>query len=164
VRRAGRHEGLYPGVPIGRIFDWAQDWHRIATQTDRHRIATDRLSQRDSATSLWAREMFVERATGDVVFELTSRAAAALAETRAQSGLTDTIAIRISASESGNGSSAGYQVRFASHPAPNDVVVESSGTKVFLAEELVEPLEASVLDTVDTAQGEKLVLKHRTDG
>jgi Fe-S cluster assembly iron-binding protein IscA len=108
--------------------------------------------------------MFAERAKGDDVFELTSRAAAALAETRAQSGLADTIAIRISASESGNGSSAGYQVRFASHPAPNDVVVESSGTKVFLAEELVEPLETSVLDTVDTAQGEKLVLKHRTEG
>lgn len=56
------------------------------------------------------------------MFELTSRAAAALAQTRAKSGLGDTIAIRISASESSNGSSAGYQLRFASHPAPDDVL------------------------------------------
>ena len=98
------------------------------------------------------------------MFELTSRAAAALAETRARNGLKDTIAIRISASESGNGSTAGYQLRFASHPAPSDVVVESGGTRVFLAVELVEPLEASILDYVETAEGERLVLKHRAPG
>lgn len=56
------------------------------------------------------------------MFELTSRAAAALAQTRAKSGLGDTIAIRISASESSNGPSADYQLRFASHPAPDDVL------------------------------------------
>jgi Fe-S cluster assembly iron-binding protein IscA len=97
------------------------------------------------------------------VFELTSRAAAALAETRAQSGLGDTIAIRISASESGNGSSAGYQLRFASHPAPSDLVMESAGTRVFLSAELAEPLDASVLDAEDTTQGPRLVLKRRPE-
>ena len=64
------------------------------------------------------------------MFELTSRAAAALAETL--SGLADCVAIRISASESGNGSSAGYQVHFASHPAPSDLVIESAGTRVLV--------------------------------
>lgn len=98
------------------------------------------------------------------MFELTSRAAAALAQTRAKSGLGDAIAIRISTSESSNGSSAGYQLRFASDPAPDDVVVESSGTKVFVAAELAEPLEASVLDAVETAEGERLVLKRRSSG
>ena len=98
------------------------------------------------------------------MFEVTSRAAAALAQSRSTIGLNDTIAIRISASESGNGSSAGYQLRFASHPSAGDVVVESAGTRVFLASELVEPLETSVLDTVDTPQGEKLVLKVRPAG
>jgi Fe-S cluster assembly iron-binding protein IscA len=96
------------------------------------------------------------------VFELTSRAAAALAENRARRGLGGAIAIRISASESGNGSSSGYQVRFASHPAPNDLVMESAGTTVFLAAELAEPLRASVLDAEDTAQGKMLVLKRRS--
>lgn len=95
------------------------------------------------------------------MFELTSRAAAALAETRAESGLGDTIAIRISASESGNGSSPGYQLRFASHPSPGDVVTESAGTRVFVAAGLAEPLGGSLLDVEDTAQGKKLVLKHR---
>lgn len=96
------------------------------------------------------------------MFELTSRAAAALAETRAQSGLGETIAIRISASESSNGSSAGYQLRFASHPSPDDLVMETGGTRVFLAAELAEPLEAAVLDTVATEEGERLVLKRQS--
>ena len=96
--------------------------------------------------------------------ELTNRAAAALAASRAQSGLGDTIAIRISASESGNGSTAGYQLRFASHPAPDDVVTESSGTKVFMAAELAEPLQTAVLDAVDTEEGQRLILKRRSSG
>ena len=95
------------------------------------------------------------------MFELTSRAAAALADSRSQSGLGDTIAIRISASESANGSSTGYQLRFASHPSPGDVVMESAGTRVFVAAGLAEPLGRSVLDVEDTPQGTKLVLKHR---
>ncbi len=95
------------------------------------------------------------------MFELTSRAADALADSRTRSGLGETIAIRISASESGNGSSAGYQLRFASHPSPGDVVMESAGTRVFVAAGLAEPLGGSVLDVQDTPQGSKLVLKHR---
>jgi Fe-S cluster assembly iron-binding protein IscA len=98
------------------------------------------------------------------MFELTSRAAAALAQNRARSGLGDGIALRISASESGNGTSAGYQLRFASHPAPDDVVMETAGTKVFLSAELAEPLDAAVLDAVDTADGQRLVLKRRAAG
>ena len=92
---------------------------------------------------------------------LTGRAARALAQSRRHIGLSDRTAVRISASESGNGSLAGYQVRFASHPAPGDVVLETAGTKIFLAAGLSEPLQASVLDTVDTPQGEKLVLRAR---
>jgi Fe-S cluster assembly iron-binding protein IscA len=95
------------------------------------------------------------------VFEVTSRAAAALARRRALNGLGDSIAIRISTSDSGNGSAPGYQLRFASHPSPNDLVMESAGTRVFLAAGLDEPLEGSVLDVVDTPQGPHLVLKHR---
>ena len=96
------------------------------------------------------------------MFEMTGRAVAALAERRARKGLADSIAIRISTSESGNGSSAGYQLRFASNPSPDDVVVESAGTRVFLAAGLAEPLESAVLDVVDTAKGPQLVLKGQT--
>jgi len=87
------------------------------------------------------------------VFQLTSRAAAALAESRARKGLADSIAIRISASESGNRSSAGYQMRFASHPWPHDVVTDCNGTKVFLAAGLSERLVGTVLDAEETEQG-----------
>ena len=95
------------------------------------------------------------------MFELTNRAAAALAERRAMNGLAESIAIRISTSDSGNGSAPGYKLRFASHPSPDDLVLESNGTRVFLAPGLAEPLGASVLDIVDTPQGPHLVLKHR---
>lgn len=98
------------------------------------------------------------------MFELTSRAAASLAETHARNGLGDAIAVRISASEAGNGSSAGYQLEFASHPAPDDVVLESAGTKVFVAAGLVEPLGGSVLDTSDSGEGERLVLRRQPAG
>jgi Fe-S cluster assembly iron-binding protein IscA len=95
------------------------------------------------------------------VFELTNRAAAALAERRALKGLAESIAIRISTSDSDNGSASGYSLRFASQPWPDDLVLESSGTKVFLAAGLGESLRGSVLDVVDTPQGPHLVLKHQ---
>jgi Fe-S cluster assembly iron-binding protein IscA len=94
------------------------------------------------------------------VFELTSRAAAALTERRVMNGFAESIAIRIS-SDSDNGSGPGYKLRFASHPLPDDLVLESNGTRVFLAAGLAEPLGGSVLDVVDTPQGPHLVLKHR---
>lgn len=93
------------------------------------------------------------------MLELTPGAAAVLAHSKAQSGLGDDIAIRISGADSSNGGAAAYRVRFESHPSPNDLVVETAGTRVFLAAELVEPLQAAVLDVEDTPQGTKLVLK-----
>ncbi len=94
------------------------------------------------------------------MFELTSRAAAALTERRVMNGLAESIAIRISTSDSDNGSGPGYKLRFASHPLPDDLELESNGTKVFLAAGLAEPLGGSVLDVVDTPKGPHLVLKH----
>ena len=96
------------------------------------------------------------------MFELTSRAAAALAQDRARIGQGDALAIRISASESGNGSGAGFQLRWASHPWPDDVVMESNGTRVFLSPELAESLNGTVLDAEDTDRGPRLILKHRS--
>lgn len=95
------------------------------------------------------------------MFELTPRAQAALVHSRAESGLSDEFAVRISGSGSRNGSEAGYKVRFASHPSPDDVVVESGGTMVFLASDVAEPLQEAVLDAQDTPQGSQLVLKRR---
>ena len=44
-------------------------------------------------------------------------------------------------------------------PREGDAVVEASGLDVFLAEDLVEPLEAAVLDAEETERGTKLVLR-----
>lgn len=88
---------------------------------------------------------------------LTGRAARALGQIRRRTGLEDRIAVRISASES----SPGFQMRFASHPLPGDDIITTAGTRVFIAATLAKPLESSVLDTVDTSQGEHLVLRPR---
>lgn len=96
------------------------------------------------------------------MFQVTGRAAAALADRRAEAGLGDSVAIRISASAARNGSAAGYQLHFTSRPSPDDVAIESAGTKVFLAAGLEEPLAGTVLDIVDTAEGPQLILTGRT--
>jgi Fe-S cluster assembly iron-binding protein IscA len=95
------------------------------------------------------------------VFELTSRAAAALAETCAKSGLGHGIAIRICASQANGGSSGAYQLRYAAEPFPDDVVISTAGATVFLAAGVADRLADSVLDSEKTANGSKLVLKHR---
>ena len=95
------------------------------------------------------------------MFMLTGRAARALGQIRRRTGLGDRIAVRISASESRNGSSPGFKMHFASHPSPGDDIITTAGTKVFLAAALAKPLESSVLDTVDTSQGEQLILRPR---
>jgi Fe-S cluster assembly iron-binding protein IscA len=95
------------------------------------------------------------------MFELTSRAAAALAETCAKTGLGDRMAIRICASQANGGSPRAYQLRFATEPFPDDEVISTEGATVFLAAGLADRLAASVLDAEQTANGSKLVLKHR---
>jgi Fe-S cluster assembly iron-binding protein IscA len=98
---------------------------------------------------------------GVAVFQLTNRAAEALAETREKSGLGDRIAIRISPSQVDGTPSRGYQLRFAADPLPEDVVVESGGATIFLAAGVADRLSSSVLDAEELASGHKLVLKHR---
>jgi Fe-S cluster assembly iron-binding protein IscA len=137
--------------PVDRLEPASSDRDRVATAT---RSVFARLRLKACATTSRHRE-------GVAVFELTNRAAAALAERRALNGLAESIAIRISTSDSGNGSSSVYSLRFASQPWTDDLVLESSGTKVFLAAGLAEPPGGSVLDVVDTPQGPHLVLKHQ---
>jgi Fe-S cluster assembly iron-binding protein IscA len=94
------------------------------------------------------------------MLRLTPRAAAILAETRLQNALPDDIAIRITAGESSNGSAAAYRVRFASAPSPNDLVVQSEGTLLFVAADVAGPLETAVLDVECAADGHRLIVKH----
>ncbi len=91
---------------------------------------------------------------------LTPRAVAALAETCTRQGLPKTIGLRISASTS-NGDGGVYDLRFVADPEPDDVVVEGGRTRVFLAPEVAQHLDSSVLDAEETAHGRKLVLRQK---
>lgn len=95
------------------------------------------------------------------MFMLTGRAARALGKIRRRTGLGDSIAVRISPSESPDGSSSGFKMRFASRPLPGDDVITTAGTEVYIAAALAKPFESSVLDTVDTPQGQHLVIRPR---
>lgn len=90
---------------------------------------------------------------------LTPGAAAVLAEARDQNGLSEEVGLRISAGPSSNGQAAAYELRFAAEPNPDDLVVDSGGTRLFVAAEVAQPLETAVLDAQETDQGRKLVLK-----
>jgi Fe-S cluster assembly iron-binding protein IscA len=125
----------------------------------RHRIAMRWRRWRDRVDRHWMG--FPRTMKRSAVFELTSRAAAALAEARATRGFGDRIAVRICASKPDRGSSGGYKLRFATEPFPDDEVIHSAGATVFLAAGVADRLVATVLDAEQTAHGQKLVLKQR---
>jgi len=60
------------------------------------------------------------------------------------------------------GEEPGLGFGFSEEPQEGDLTVaEHEEIKVYLAPELVEPLAEAVVDTVDTDEGEQLVLKSR---
>lgn len=93
------------------------------------------------------------------MLKLTERAAAVLAETRSENGLPDHAGVRISGGASKNGQSLSYELRFTGEPAPDDIVVTTGPTSLFVAADVAQPLETAVLDAEETTSGEKLVLK-----
>ncbi len=96
------------------------------------------------------------------MLQVTTNAASALADTRAQRGLPDHYGIRIfgSATATPDMKSA-FQFRFVEEPQADDEVTEAEGTRVFLAPEVAPALDNSVLDT----KAGRLVLKsHAREG
>lgn len=94
----------------------------------------------------------------DVMLTLTDRAAAVLAEARSRSGLSDDVGVRISG-ESKNGEEPSYRLTFAAEPAPEDLVVHSGVTSLFVAPEVAGQIQAAVLDVNDDGDGITLVLR-----
>jgi Fe-S cluster assembly iron-binding protein IscA len=93
-----------------------------------------------------------------VMLTLTDRAAAVLAEARSRSGLSDDVGVRISG-ESKNGQEPSYRLTFAAEPAPEDLVVHSGVTSLFVAPEVAGQMQAAVLDVNDGGDGITLVLR-----
>lgn len=86
---------------------------------------------------------------------MTKAAARIVTTTREREGLDEEFGLRVFAQEGGGGPAV--QLAFAREPAAGDAVAESEGQRLFVAEELVEPLADAVLDA--TPEGSSLVLK-----
>ena len=79
------------------------------------------------------------------MFKLTPTAASALDEVRRQQQVPANYGVRVSAQPTPDGQT-GLHLGFAEEPAPTDAIQEQHGTKVFVAEEVVEPLSELALD------------------
>jgi Uncharacterized conserved protein len=90
---------------------------------------------------------------------LTPRALAVLADAFTERGVPGNVGIRISAGGA-NGDGAAYQLQFAQDPAPDDVVIDNGGPRIFVAAEVAKPLEAAIIDAEETAQGRKLIVRY----
>jgi Fe-S cluster assembly iron-binding protein IscA len=91
------------------------------------------------------------------MLQLTSAAAAQIAEARESRGLSDSFGLRLfGESQPGGGISLG--LTFAEVPGEDDLVTEQEGTRMFVAPEVVDPLAMATLDAEETPEGMKLVL------
>lgn len=97
------------------------------------------------------------------MLQLTQPAADLLDEVRTEQDIPDTHGIRLAAQQGPDGQ-VGLAIGFSEEPAESDQVSEQSGTEVYVAEELVEPLSTSVLDIEETPEGTGLTLRPQEDG
>lgn len=95
------------------------------------------------------------------MLEVTSNAAATLADARSRGGVPDHFGVRIYAAKEGDTEGPAFQLGFASDPQEGDQVGETEATRYFVAPDVAGPLENAVLDAEDTEEGPKLVLKRR---
>ena len=80
------------------------------------------------------------------MFQLTQTAAMTLEQVRRQQQIPDGYGLRISGSQTPAGD-IGLELAFTEAPSPTDRVTEHHGTRVFVAEEVAEPLADIALDT-----------------
>ena len=80
------------------------------------------------------------------MFQLTQTAAMTLEQVRRQQQIPDGYGLRISGAPTPAGD-IGLELAFTEAPSPTDSVTEHHGTRVFVAEEVAEPLAGIALDT-----------------
>lgn len=98
------------------------------------------------------------------MLQITTTAIAALEEARAQQQIPDDHGVRVSAQPDPNdATTAVLALGFAEAPMEGDQVTEQSGTEVFIAPEIAEPLADTILDLEETPQGAQLILKPQGD-
>lgn len=82
------------------------------------------------------------------MLQISNDAAALLTETRESEGVPDSYGVRIFGESDPDGRLI-VRLTFADQPQEGDAVLEEQGTQVFVAQEVVQPLQDKVIDVDD---------------
>lgn len=96
------------------------------------------------------------------MLQVSDSAVSVLQEARTNQEVPDSFGVRVFAQADETGQ-AGLALAFAEEPAEGDHVTEQSGTEIYVAPELAEPLAESRLDVEDTPEGPQLALVPQHD-
>ena len=91
------------------------------------------------------------------MLQVTNSAVSVLEEARVAQQLPESFGVRVFA-RTGNDGQAALALAFAEEPAEGDQVTEHSGTEVYVAPEVAEPLAEHKLDVEQTPDGPQLAL------
>jgi len=91
--------------------------------------------------------------------ELSENAAAALENIRESQGIPENSGARLTADRGPSGDLS-LRLEFVPGVSEDDHVVEQSGTEIYLAPEVVEPLEEALMDVRDGAEGLAFVFRN----
>ena len=93
------------------------------------------------------------------MIKVTRKAAALLKAAKAEQGAAQDAGIRIRSDPTPDDSQIAVGFAVSDDPDPNDEEFEQEGLRIFLEEDLVEPLEGRRLDVIDANEGLKLVFR-----
>ncbi len=96
------------------------------------------------------------------MLQVSDAAVGVLEEARSAQEVPDSFGVRVFA-QADEAGQTGLALAFAEEPADGDAVTEQSGTEIFVAEELAEPLATTVLDVEQTPEGPQLALVPQDD-
>jgi Fe-S cluster assembly iron-binding protein IscA len=91
------------------------------------------------------------------MLQVTDSAVNVLEEARVAQQVPESFGVRVFA-RTGNDGQAALAVAFTEEPAEGDQVTEQSGTEVYVAPEVAEPLAEHKLDVEQTPEGPQLAL------
>lgn len=97
------------------------------------------------------------------MLRLSENAAAVLENVRAAEGVPESYGVRLSGGQEPDGSIM-ISLAFIESPEEADQVTEQSGTDVYVAAEVAEPLSTAVMDVQDGDAGPQLVFREQHPG
>ena len=96
------------------------------------------------------------------MLQVSDAAVDVLEEARSAQEVPDSFGVRVFAQADESGQAA-LALAFAEEPAEGDEITEQSGTEIYVAPELAEPLSESKLDVEDTPEGAQLTIVPQED-